>query len=203
MPKSKKIWAHDGNVGADWMNLYRNEVLVGKIMYQGPAGDQRKLANFIVDACNKKEQGDVDYQRTQPTTPMTKPSSRAPRMPYCSGAELEAIIPAIEKFEQEIWFKAGVKGQIKLARERGQSGTAGRFNVVMHTCAGRTMITLLDGNQWLTLMVAQDSEKLTMGLHERSIPASEIVSWLEHAANKWDGVTDDKNVVLDIPMTLY
>lgn len=123
-----------------------------------------------------------------------------PARPYISGDDYFAtIVPAIKKFEADVWIGKGVAEQVRASTCRGQIGTAGDFTVMLYTIAARTMITIHDNKgDWLSVMVAEHSTISTMGLHERSIETDQIIPWLEKVTAGWKGVADDPKVKLDV-----
>ena len=122
-----------------------------------------------------------------------------PSLEHLTLSEYESVRPHIKTFEERIWF-GGLSEIVRESNNRGHRGTCGDLEVMLWSMAGRTMITLRDENgRWLSLMVATDDDRSTMGLHERSIDVPLIDKWLRHVADFWDwtGVVPDDSVTLD------
>ena len=89
--------------------------------------------------------------------------------------------PACQCLERELWTHA-LKGLVAKSSVRGLEGWFGRFHLMSWSCAGRTMITLRDGlGDWVTVVVADKSDDLSMGVQASSLPVEKAAAWLWEA----------------------
>ena len=134
----------------------------------------------------------------QPPKRFMESEMKKKRRDYMRPDEYEKIRPHIKRFEEDVWF-GSLADHVRNTRCRGQQGRAGNLDVLAWTCAGRTMITIKnDSGDWCSLMVAEKSNTLTMGLHERSIDGVQLRDWLLYVSDHWSGVEDSEDVTLDV-----
>lgn len=103
--------------------------------------------------------------------------------------------PHVKRFERVVWY-GKLFEHVNGTNARSQKGTADGLNVLVWTCAGRTLITIRDNqDDWLSLIVAEDSgERFTMGVQAMSVSMSTAIQWMQRVGNNLTHVVDDNNV---------
>lgn len=91
-------------------------------------------------------------------------------------AAYQRIASLIEEFESNVWFK-GLQGMVKTSKVKGVSAYANdkKLNdlcVLTYSMCGRTMITIEDNNDTVSLITNEDSSEPCMGW--RGICAKEV-----------------------------
>lgn len=115
--------------------------------------------------------------------------------------EYQEIRPHIKEFERRVWFEGGLADYIRKAKVKGHCGKAGGYEVLAWAIAGRVMITISKGfvnKDWVSVMVAEDGDRSTMGLHERSMDEQAMITALKAVADNWKGLKPERRVTLDI-----
>ena len=83
------------------------------------------------------------------------------------------IFDKIKEFEKEVWFK-GLQKQVRAAKVKGVSAKTklfGNFSVLTYSMCARTMITIENDTESVTMMTTEDSDENDMGF--RGVDATE------------------------------
>ncbi len=107
----------------------------------------------------------------------------------------ERLRDRIRGFERRVWF-GGLQEEVKRCTRSAMSMKHGTLEVLLFSSAGRTMVTIQDGDLDFTVVAAEDSDKPSMGMQSVTGREAELFGLLDRAEAAWESgvrpVPDDQ-----------